>query len=158
MSCFFIKLIFSFWSDYRCFFHKFALYVTGLANFSGAVFKKYQIDLAGLLQYVVNQLKAKKRSDNWRYLCGPVASFTFVLLPFPPASQVKSWLGNKCFCPYFCFVWSMEKKTIFQQLAENLMKMYSFSTNLVVTYSRGHLVYFILFTHFVYCSCHVGRW
>ena len=35
--------------------------VAGLANFSGAIFKKYQIELGGLLQYVANQLKAGKR-------------------------------------------------------------------------------------------------
>jgi THO complex subunit 2 len=34
-----------------------------LANFSSAILKKYQIDLAGLLQYVANQLKAGKSFD-----------------------------------------------------------------------------------------------
>ena len=44
-----------------------ALFVTifclclGLADFSGSVFKKYQIELGGVLQYVANQLKAGKR-------------------------------------------------------------------------------------------------
>lgn len=33
----------------------------GLASFCGNVFKKYPIDLNGLLQYVTNQLKAGKR-------------------------------------------------------------------------------------------------
>jgi len=33
----------------------------GLANFSGSVLKKYQVDIAGLLQYITNQLKAQKR-------------------------------------------------------------------------------------------------
>jgi len=33
----------------------------GLANFSGSVLKKYQVDIAGLLQYIANQLKAQKR-------------------------------------------------------------------------------------------------
>lgn len=33
----------------------------GLASFCGAVFRKYPIELAGLLQYVANQLKAGKR-------------------------------------------------------------------------------------------------
>ena len=33
----------------------------GLATFCGNVFKKYPIDLTGLLQYVTNQLKAGKR-------------------------------------------------------------------------------------------------
>ena len=35
--------------------------LSGLASFCGAVFKKYQIELAGILQYVANQLKAGKR-------------------------------------------------------------------------------------------------
>ncbi len=35
--------------------------LTGLASFSANVFKKYPIELAGLLQYVTNQLKAGKR-------------------------------------------------------------------------------------------------
>lgn len=34
---------------------------TGLANLSGAIFKKYSVECAGLLQYVANQLKAGKR-------------------------------------------------------------------------------------------------
>ena len=34
---------------------------SGLANFSANVFKKYPIELTGLLQYVANQLKAAKR-------------------------------------------------------------------------------------------------
>ncbi len=33
----------------------------GLASLCGAVFRKYPIELAGLLQYVTNQLKAGKR-------------------------------------------------------------------------------------------------
>ena len=33
----------------------------GLASFSANVFKKYPIELTGLLQYVANQLKAGKR-------------------------------------------------------------------------------------------------
>ena len=37
------------------------LFFAGLASFCGAVFKKYPIDLSGLLQYVANQLKAGKR-------------------------------------------------------------------------------------------------
>lgn len=32
-----------------------------MANFCGTVFRKYQIDLAGIAQYVANQLKAGKR-------------------------------------------------------------------------------------------------
>ena len=35
----------------------------GLANFSGSVVKKYTVDLAGLLQYVAQQLKAGKSYD-----------------------------------------------------------------------------------------------
>ncbi|ELU01720.1 hypothetical protein CAPTEDRAFT_223841 [Capitella teleta] len=34
-----------------------------LANFSSAILKKYQVDLAGLIQYVANQLKAGKSFD-----------------------------------------------------------------------------------------------
>ena len=48
---FFLKALFFF------FFH------IGLASFCGAVFRKYPIDLAGLLQYVANQLKAGKSFD-----------------------------------------------------------------------------------------------
>ena len=33
----------------------------GLALFCGTVFKKYAIELTGLLQYIANQLKAGKR-------------------------------------------------------------------------------------------------
>ena len=33
----------------------------GLANFSAAIYRKYQIDLTGILQYVTNQLKAGRR-------------------------------------------------------------------------------------------------
>nr|XP_010340018.1 THO complex subunit 2 isoform X5 [Saimiri boliviensis boliviensis] len=36
-------------------------WLQSLASFCGAVFRKYPIDLAGLLQYVANQLKAGKR-------------------------------------------------------------------------------------------------
>lgn len=32
-----------------------------LATFTGALCKKYQFDLAGILQYVLNQLKAGRR-------------------------------------------------------------------------------------------------
>lgn len=38
-------------------------FFTGLAVFCGTVFKKYSIELTGLLQYVTNQLKAGKSSD-----------------------------------------------------------------------------------------------
>lgn len=37
-------------------------WLQGLANFCASVFKKYPIELTGLLQYVTNQLKAGKRS------------------------------------------------------------------------------------------------
>ncbi|XP_060147958.1 THO complex subunit 2 isoform X5 [Globicephala melas] len=40
-----------------------ACILSGLASFCGAVFRKYPIDLAGLLQYVANQLKAGKSFD-----------------------------------------------------------------------------------------------
>uniref|UniRef100_UPI00193A5896 THO complex subunit 2-like n=1 Tax=Styela clava TaxID=7725 RepID=UPI00193A5896 len=38
-------------------------WLQSLASFSGAVFKKYTIELSGLLQYVANQLKAGKSLD-----------------------------------------------------------------------------------------------
>ena len=37
--------------------------ITGLAVFCGTVFRKYSIELTGLLQYVANQLKAGKSFD-----------------------------------------------------------------------------------------------
>lgn len=40
----------------------------GLSQFCGAVFKKYQTEITGLLQYIANQLKDGKR---------------FILIPFP---------------------------------------------------------------------------
>lgn len=36
-------------------------WLQSLSSFCGAVFKKYNIELSGLLQYVANQLKAQKR-------------------------------------------------------------------------------------------------
>ena len=42
-------------------FYGLILLLLGLADFSGSVFKKYQIELGGVLQYVANQLKAGKR-------------------------------------------------------------------------------------------------
>ena len=36
-------------------------WLKGLASFCGNIFKKYPIELNGLLQYVSNQLKAGKR-------------------------------------------------------------------------------------------------
>lgn len=45
--------------------HISVVFVTqGLASLCGAVFRKYPIELAGLLQYVTNQLKAGKRSEK----------------------------------------------------------------------------------------------
>lgn len=40
-----------------------SLWLQSLASFCGAIFKKYNIELTGLLQYVANQLKAQKRYD-----------------------------------------------------------------------------------------------
>jgi THO complex subunit 2 len=37
------------------------LWLQSLANFCGAIYKKYNIELSGLLQYVGNQLKSHKR-------------------------------------------------------------------------------------------------
>ena len=34
---------------------------SGLASFAGSICKKYNVELAGLMQYVTNQLKAGKR-------------------------------------------------------------------------------------------------
>lgn len=41
-----------------------SLWLQSLASFCGAIFKKYNIELTGLLQYVANQLKAQKRYDS----------------------------------------------------------------------------------------------
>lgn len=40
-----------------------SLWLQSLAHFCGAIFKKYNIELTGLLQYVANQLKAQKSLD-----------------------------------------------------------------------------------------------
>ena len=40
------------------------MWLTALSSFCGYVFKKHTIELTGLLQYVVNQLKAK-HSWTW---------------------------------------------------------------------------------------------
>lgn len=40
-----------------------SMWLTSLSAFCGAVYKKYNMDLTGLLQYVANQLKAKKSLD-----------------------------------------------------------------------------------------------
>lgn len=42
-----------------------SLWLQSLASFCGAIFKKYNIELTGLLQYVANQLKAQKRYEIW---------------------------------------------------------------------------------------------
>lgn len=41
-----------------------SLWLQSLASFCGAIFKKYNIELTGLLQYVANQLKAQKRYEK----------------------------------------------------------------------------------------------
>nr|CAD7452514.1 unnamed protein product [Timema tahoe] len=41
-----------------------SLWLQSLASFCGAIFKKYNIELTGLLQYVANQLKAQKRASG----------------------------------------------------------------------------------------------
>jgi Transcription- and export-related complex subunit len=38
-------------------------WLQSLANFCGAIFKKYSIELSGLLQYICNELKAQKSLD-----------------------------------------------------------------------------------------------
>ncbi|KAL5011569.1 hypothetical protein ScPMuIL_010120 [Solemya velum] len=40
-----------------------SLWLQSLANFAGSICKKYQVELAGLMQYVGNQLKASKSFD-----------------------------------------------------------------------------------------------
>ena len=40
-----------------------SLWLQSLSNFCGAVYKKYNIELTGILQYVANQLKNKKSLD-----------------------------------------------------------------------------------------------
>ncbi|XP_049790874.1 THO complex subunit 2 isoform X2 [Schistocerca nitens] len=40
-----------------------SLWLQSLSSFCGAIFKKYNIELTGLLQYVANQLKAQKSLD-----------------------------------------------------------------------------------------------
>lgn len=42
-----------------------SLWLQSLASFCGAIFKKYSIELSGLLQYVANQLKSQKRYANF---------------------------------------------------------------------------------------------
>ncbi|XP_038107405.1 THO complex subunit 2 isoform X2 [Culex quinquefasciatus] len=41
----------------------FSMWLQSLANFCGAIYKKYNIELSGLLQYVANQLKSHKSLD-----------------------------------------------------------------------------------------------
>lgn len=38
-----------------------SMWLQASANFCGAIYKKYNIELSGLLQYVANQLKSHKR-------------------------------------------------------------------------------------------------
>lgn len=38
-------------------------WLQSLANFCGAIYKKYSIELSGLMQYICNQLKAHKSLD-----------------------------------------------------------------------------------------------
>lgn len=45
-----------------------SLWLQSLASFCGAIFKKYNIELTGLLQYVANQLKAQKRYNVYKKL------------------------------------------------------------------------------------------
>lgn len=40
-----------------------SLWLQSLSNFCGAIFKKYNIELTGILQYVANQLKSKRSLD-----------------------------------------------------------------------------------------------
>lgn len=40
-----------------------SLWLQSLSTFCGAVYKKYNIELTGILQYVANQLKSKKSLD-----------------------------------------------------------------------------------------------
>jgi len=44
-------------------------WLKSLANFAGLVLKKYQVEFAGLLQYICNQLKAEKRYVDGDGLC-----------------------------------------------------------------------------------------
>ncbi len=39
------------------------MWLQSLSNFCGAVYKKYNVELTGILQYVANQLKSKKSLD-----------------------------------------------------------------------------------------------
>ena len=43
-------------------------WLQSLSAFSGAVFKKYNIELTGLLQFVANQLKAQKRFSIFLFI------------------------------------------------------------------------------------------
>lgn len=40
-----------------------SLWLQSLASFCGTIYKKYSIELSGLLQYVANQLKSQKSLD-----------------------------------------------------------------------------------------------
>lgn len=61
-----------------------SLWLQSLASFCGAIFKKYNIELTGLLQYVANQLKAQKRyivQNKFIYL-NIYVSFNYMLVNF----------------------------------------------------------------------------
>ena len=61
-TCYLIDTVYWWRGDVHEKFRNLSGYVySGLASFCGNVFKKYPIDLTGLLQYVANQLKAGKR-------------------------------------------------------------------------------------------------
>ncbi len=52
----------------------------GLASLCGAVFRKYPIELAGLLQYVTNQLKAGKRYAYVFAVCSSALGWFYPVL------------------------------------------------------------------------------
>ena len=61
-----------------------SLWLQSLANFAGSIFKKYSIELAGLVKYIVNQLKAGKRylsttPQHFKLLSIIFVDFTFSL-------------------------------------------------------------------------------
>lgn len=47
-----------------------SMWLQSSANFCGSIYKKYNIELSGLLQYVANQLKAHKRSEFIAWMAG----------------------------------------------------------------------------------------
>ena len=58
-----------------------SLWLQSLATFTGAIFKKYPIELAGLVQYIINQLKAGKT-----YVIS-IRSIYYLTLTFSPISM-----------------------------------------------------------------------